>query len=521
MTSARVPVIKIILAILLGASTRSLGAVSFNRDVRPIFAANCLKCHGIDDGARKSKLRLDDRATALSPAKSGKIAIVPSQADSSELVRRIESPDPTEVMPPASTHVVLTPAQKKTLRQWIAEGAPYEKHWAFTAPQRQEIPKTTIAVENPIDAFVEAKLESLGLHLSDEADRYTLIRRVYLDLIGLPPTPVEADAFVADQSTDAYEKVVDHLLASPAYGERWARRWLDLARYADTNGFEKDRARVIWPYRDWVINALNADKPFDQFTIEQIAGDMLPNATAEQKIATGFHRNTMLNEEGGIDPLEYRFYASVDRIGTTGAAWLGLTIGCAQCHTHKYDPITHEEYYKLFAFLDNADEPQLQLTNAKIDEQRKAQAEAIAKLFAKLPEKYLGGPGALAQAFDSWENSATHDALHWTVIKPTELHSTLPYLTQQDDGSILAAGDIEKSTSYDVTFAGVKNITAIRLEALPDDSLPGRGPGLTYYEGEPRRFLPQHYFGEGRRSARALQSRRTNRRITGEGCDRR
>jgi len=484
MKSVFAPWIKLVFAIVLAISLRASASVSFSRDVRPILAANCLKCHGIDEGSRKSRLRLDDRATAIGAAKSGKSAIVPSKPDASELVRRIESTDPTEVMPPSSTHVVLGAAQKATLRAWIAEGAPYEKHWAFSPPLRQEIPTPNLAVDNPIDAFVEARLESLGLHLSDEADRYALIRRVYLDLIGLPPTPAEADAFANDHSPDAYETIVDHLLASPAYGERWARRWLDLARYADTNGFEKDRPRVIWPYRDWVINALNADMPFDEFTIEQIAGDMLPHATTAQKIATGFHRNTMLNEEGGVDPLEYRFYASIDRNNTTGAAWLGLTVGCAQCHTHKYDPITHDEYYKLLAFLNNADEPQLELSDAKIDQQRKANDAAVAKLWAKLPEKFPGDGTALANAFDTWENAATAAAVHWTVMKPTALRSTLPYLTPQEDGSILAGGDIEKSTAYDLTFAGSKNITAIRLEAIPDDTLPGHGPGLTFYEGE-------------------------------------
>ena len=214
-------------------------------------------------------------------------------------------------------------------------------------------------MRNPIDAFILARLDQEGLKPSPEADRATLLRRVSLDLVGLPPTPEEVDAFVADRSPDAYEKQVDRLLASPHYGERWARRWLDLARYADTNGYEKDRRRSIWPYRDWVIKALNANLPFDRFTIEQLAGDMLPGAGVSQKVATGFHRNTMLNEEGGIDPLEFRFYAMTDRVATTGTVWLGLTIGCAQCHTHKFDPIPHRDYYQFMALLNNADEPKM------------------------------------------------------------------------------------------------------------------------------------------------------------------
>ena len=219
---------------------------------------------------------------------------------------------------------------------------------------------------NPIDNFVLARLEKANLTPAPEADRYTLIRRVSLDLIGIPPTPDEADAFVRDSRPDAYERLIDRLLASPHYGERWARLWLDLARYADTNGYEKDRPRSMWPYRDWVIHALNADMPFDRFTVAQIAGDMLPNATDADRIATGFHRNTMLNEEGGADPLEYRFHAMTDRVATTGGTWLGLTVGCAQCHTHKYNPIPHRDYYRLMAFLDNADEIPLPIKNPDI-----------------------------------------------------------------------------------------------------------------------------------------------------------
>src|SRR4051794_11554763 len=345
------------------APTRTADHVDFNRDVRPILSGSCFKCHGVDDAARKGKLRLDVRESALKGGKSGDPAVTPGKPDDSELVRRVFSNDPDGVMPPASTKVVLTDAQQQTLRRWVAQGAEYQPHWAFVAPKRAPLPDVKQAdwCRNTIDRFVLSRLEAEGLRPSSEADRYTLVRRLYLDLIGIPPTPAEADAFVGDPSPDAYEKVVDRLLASPHYGERWARRWLDLARYADTNGYEKDRARPIWPYRDWVIQAINRDQPFDQFTIEQIAGDMLPGAGVEQRIATGFHRNTMLNEEGGIDPNEYRFLAMTDRVATTGTVWLGLTIGCAQCHTHKYDPIPHKDYYGLFAFFNSASEVDLPL----------------------------------------------------------------------------------------------------------------------------------------------------------------
>ncbi len=310
---------------------RARGEVDFLRDVRPILAQHCFKCHGPDDKAREAGLRLDERDAALAPADSGQAAIVPGRADESELLRRIFSADDSELMPPPAAKKPLTAEQKETLKQWIAAGAEYRPHWAFSPPAQGPLPKVkqTAWPRNEIDAFVLARLEAEGLQPSPEADRYTLVRRASLDLIGLPPTPEEADLFVQDEGPGAYERMIDRLLASPHYGERWARRWLDLARYADTNGYEKDRARSIWPYRDWVIQALNDDLPFDRFTIEQLAGDMLPDATIEQRIATGFHRNTMINEEGGIDPREFRFYSMVDRVNTTATVWLGLTLGCA------------------------------------------------------------------------------------------------------------------------------------------------------------------------------------------------
>src|SRR5262249_18570439 len=348
-------------ACLPGLTASVLGqSIDFSREVRPIFSRHCFKCHGPDEKARKAKLRLDLPETALRGGKSGQPAIVPKKPEQSEVVRRIFADDDSEVMPPPATRNPLSAAQKQILKKWIAEGAEYKQHWAFIPPAQAPLPKVQQAgwPRNAIDYSVLARLEAAGLRPSPPADRYVLVRRLYLDLLGLVPTPEEADAFVNDPSPDAYERLVDRLLASPSYGERWARRWLDLARYADTNGYEKDRPRSIWPYRDWVIEALGADMPFDTFTVEQLAGGMLAGATLKQRIATGFHRNTMLNEEGGIDPLEFRFHAMTDRVATTGTVWLGLTVGCAQCHTHKFDPLSQREYYGLMAFLNNADEPE-------------------------------------------------------------------------------------------------------------------------------------------------------------------
>jgi hypothetical protein len=336
--------------LLVPAVGRAAEPVDFARDVRPLLSNTCFKCHG--PASQMGKVRLDTREGAI---KSG--AIVPGQPDKSTLVERICDPTDDGRMPPAEAGMRLTPAQVQTLKDWIAQGAEYTPHWAFQRVARPAFPATKQFVPNPIDRFVLARLARVGLTPSPEADRPTLIRRVTLDLTGLLPTPAEADAFLRDRSPDAFEKVVDRLLASPHYGERQARHWLDLARYADSNGYTIDGPRSIWPYRDWVIKALNNDLPFDQFTTHQLAGDLLPRATLDQKIATGFHRNTSFNEEGGTDAEQFRVERTVDRANTTGAVWLGLTVGCAQCHTHKYDPITHHDYFRFYAFFDSCDEP--------------------------------------------------------------------------------------------------------------------------------------------------------------------
>ena len=325
--------------------------ISFERDIQPILSENCFHCHGPDAEARKARLRFDQRDSALAPAKSGATAIVPGKPDESELVARIFSNDPDEVMPSPQSHRTLTLAQKNLLKRWIAEGATWNEHWAFSPPQRPDIPKVdapAAAIQNPIDAFVLARLASEKLPPAPPAGRAALIRRVMLDLHGLPPTPAEVDAFVADTAPDAYEKLVDRLLASPRYGERWAWDWLDLARYADTNGFQGDPERTMWPWRDWVVNALNANMPFDQFTIEQLAGDLLPDATRDQKIASGFHRNAMFNGEGGRIAEETRVENVFDRVETTATVWLGLTFTCNRCHDHKFDPLKQTDYYALY-----------------------------------------------------------------------------------------------------------------------------------------------------------------------------
>ena len=478
---------------------------SFSRDIRPILASRCFVCHGPDEDHREADLRLDEREAAIEAG-----SLVPGKANESELIRRIFSTDPDEQMPPPDAKDQLSDKQKVLLRDWVNSGGEYEPHWAFVKPVRHDPPasKFNDRIRNDIDRFVFARLEAEGLAPSSEADRYALVRRAYLDLIGLPPSPQEADTFVADTDPQAYEKLIDRLLESPQYGERWARVWLDLARYSDTNGYEKDRPRSIWPYRDWVIKALNADMPYDQFTIEQLAGDMLPNSTREQRVATGFHRNTMLNEEGGIDPLEYRFYAMVDRVATTGTIWLGLTVNCSQCHTHKYDPILHSEYYGLMALLNNADEPDLPIPDPTVVKQREQLLAQIDKLeselvsaFPPLPETDTNTDSATEverrqqnfdQSFARWLDQERKTAVAWTIQRPTKLESNLPRLEVLDDGSIFSTGDITKRDVLTLTFeiaADQLPITALRLEALPDDRLPAGGPGRAYYEGRKGDFF--------------------------------
>jgi hypothetical protein len=464
----------------------------FAREVRPILSNRCFKCHGPDADHQEAGLRLDDRAAALGELDSGTRAIVPGHPDDSEVIARITSTDPDLVMPPPHTKVTLTADEKRILAEWIAAGAEYRTHWAFVKPERPAVAaaENDSWSRNDIDRLVLARLRREGLAPAPETDRATLCRRVHLDLVGLPPTPAELDAFLADRSPDAYDRLVDRLLASPRYGERWARRWLDLARYADTNGYEKDRDRSIWPYRDWVIQALNDDMPFDEFTIRQVAGDLLPAATPDDIVATGFHRNTMINEEGGIDPLEFRYLAMVDRVGTTGAAWLGLTTACAQCHTHKFDPLTHTDYFALMALLDNADEPEWTIPSADRDRRQAEIRCRIAAAWAALPAQLPDHDRRLAD----WDSEESRRAVNWTVAKPVAVTSSLPHLVVRDDGSVLAGGDVTKTTVYEITLPPAAAETrSIRLEVLPDESLPGHGPGMIWYEGAKGDFFVSEF----------------------------
>ncbi|MFO0976426.1 MAG: PSD1 and planctomycete cytochrome C domain-containing protein [Planctomycetaceae bacterium] len=478
------------LMLVLRTSPAHAEPPDFNREVRPILAQYCFRCHGADEHSRQAGLRLDVVDSAYGKGESGKTAIEPGSPDTSEVIRRIESTIADEVMPPPDSKGVMPDTAKKILRDWIQAGATYQKHWAWIPPGKSEIPAEgplpngVAPSDHPIDRFLRHEMLARGLQPSPEANRYALVRRVYLDLIGLPPTPEEADAFVNDPASDSYERLVDRLLASPRYGERWARRWLDLARYADTNGFEKDRTRSIWPWRDWVVRAINDDMPYDQFSIRQLAGDMLPDRSADDLIATGFHRNTMINEEGGIDPLEYRFYSMVDRVAVTGTTWFGLTLNCAQCHSHKYDPVSHQEYYRLMALLNNADEVTWNIESPEITRLQQEHADRVAKLEAELPSHYPGCEGAADEHFERWRTEQFARASEWNVVTPVKMSTNLPHLELQPDGFVLGSGDISKSDVYELQIrAPYQNVRALQLEVASHPSLPNNGPGLTHYEG--------------------------------------
>lgn len=463
------------------------GKVSFSRDVLPILSDNCFQCHGPDGAQRKADLRLDTKEGAL---RTKEPVVVPGKSGESELYLRVISDDAAEVMPPPKSNRKLTAAQKEVLKRWIDEGAAWGKHWAYEAPRRPELPavKNEKWARNAIDRFVLARLEAEGLSPSAEAARETLLRRVSLDLTGLPPTPEEIDAFLADKSEQAYEKVVDRLLASPRYGERMVWEWLDAARYADTNGYQGDPTRSMWFWRDWAIEALNKNMPFDQFTVEQIAGDLLPNPTRSQLVATGFHRNHMINGEGGRIAEESRVDYVQDRVETTGTVWLGLTLNCCRCHDHKFDPILQREYYSLSAYFNSIDEnggadahphgnPVLAIPTPE-QEQRiaelktreadanRARDELGQKLRGKLPE---------------WEKSIAGAAatVTWTALVPEELKSEGGAdLAKGEDGSVTASGKNPERDTFVLTLkTKLKSITGLRLEALPDDKFVNNGPG--------------------------------------------
>jgi mono/diheme cytochrome c family protein len=384
--------------------------IDYGRDIRPLLSENCFHCHGQDANRRKGKLRLD-----TFEGQRGKDVVIPGRPDDSELVKRIRSADPDEQMPPPESHRALSDDQQQLLRRWIAEGAPFDGHWAFSAPQRPAEPVVRAAawVRNPIDRFVLARLESAALAPAPEADQETLVRRLSLDLTGLPPTPAEVDAFLADGAPGAYERVVDRLLASPHYGERMALPWLDAARYADSNGFQQDGDTFQWVWRDWVVKSFNDDLPFDRFAVEQLAGDLLPDATREQRLATGFVRCGLLNGEGGNIAEEQRYVLLFDRVDTTATTFLGLTMACAQCHDHKYDPITQRDYYSWLAAFNNVPEsgtaghisqrlrPADPLLDAASPEQRERKTAA--------ERAVEGARAALQRAQSAWEERAAGD----------------------------------------------------------------------------------------------------------------
>jgi Protein of unknown function (DUF1553)/Protein of unknown function (DUF1549)/Planctomycete cytochrome C len=389
----------------------SAGKVNYNRDVRPILARNCFACHGQDEAKRAKGLRLDRRDLAVKPLKNGDTAIVPRDPDSSELIARITEEDETMRMPPRKAGNRLTAAEVAVLRRWIEQGAEYAPHWAFIAPQAKPVPPVADRSwpRNGIDFWILDRLQKERLKPSPPASRPVLLRRLSLDLRGLPPTPEEIERFVADQSSDAYERAVDRLLADPAYGERWARIWLDQARYADSAGYGSDPLRQsIWRYRDWVVSAFNRNLPFDQFTLWQLAGDLLPDATLEEKIATAFHRNTMTNTEGGTDDEEFRVAAIKDRVDTTMQVFMGLTMGCAKCHSHKFDPITHEDYYKFFAIFNQTadnDQPDESPVIAAPAPEMAARARLFDSQIAALRKEQESALTKLTAAQGKWEGT--------------------------------------------------------------------------------------------------------------------
>jgi len=441
----------------------------FQREIQPLLAEHCAHCHGIDEATRQGGLRLDIRQSALEGGDSGTPAIVPGTPEASEMVARIRSTDPDVVMPPPHEKKPLSESQKALLEAWIAAGAGYDPHWAFVAPAKAVVPAAASA-RSPIDAFVRSRLAAKQMQPAPPADAARLCRRLYLDLVGLPPTPDDLAAF----HRDGYDKTVEKLLASPRYGEKWARHWLDLARYSDTNGYEKDWPREMWAWRDWVIDAFNRDLPYDQFVVEQIAGDLLQGATQDQVVATGFLRNSMLNEEGAVIPEEFRMVEMFDRIDCVGKAVLGLTTQCAQCHTHKFDPLTHDEYFGMFAFLNDTYEAR---SYFYAPEQLQQLAALRAEIAAAEEEVRRQRPQWQAE-MEAWAAEAVAKLPAWTPITMVEMDSEklFSHPTQRPDGSILIIGQRDN----ELFFRGEPDLTGatgLQLEALTDGDLFMNGPG--------------------------------------------
>ena len=459
--------------------------IDFNRDIRRVLSDNCFKCHGPDTKERKAgkkRLRLDTLEEAQADL-GGRRAIVPGHPEKSELVKRILATDPDDQMPPPDSGKKLSAIEVALLQNWIKQGAAYSRHWSYLKPIRPALPTVDQKSwpRNEIDFFILSRLQHEGLAPTPETDRSALIRRMSLDLTGLPPALEELDQFLSDLQPGAYERCVDRLLSKAAFGEHWARLWLDQARYADSSGYADDPPRTIWAYRDYIIRALNSNKPFDQFTLEQLAGDLLPDPTEEQLVATAFHRNTLTNNEGGTNDEEYRNVAVVDRVNTTMAVWMGTTIGCAQCHNHKYDPISQEDYFRLFAILNNTEDadrgdesPFLSLFTA---EQKRQKGQWTAQI-ARLNKIVQTSTPPLAAAQADWEKTFSAEP-NWRVLAPVAMSSQAgAALTPAPDGSIRAARGAKTDVySVEVALGDGDGIIALRLEALPDDALPSKGPG--------------------------------------------
>lgn len=456
--------------------------VRFNEQIRPILSNRCYFCHGPDEKRREADLRLDTREGATADM-GGYAAIVPGDPDASLVLERVTEIHDDEAMPPPEANKPrLNDEEVALLRRWIEQGAEYEGHWAF-APLAETAPPEvgdSTWVRNPIDNYILAKLLRRGMKPAAEADREILIRRVYLDLLGLVPPPEEVEAFAADPDPRAYEKLVDRLLASPHYGERWGRHWLDQARYADSHGYSTDGERQVWPYRDWVIQALNDDMPFDQFTIEQLAGDLLPKPTKSQLVATGFHRNTLINQEGGTDREQFRVESAMDRAETTGAVWLGLTVGCARCHTHKFDPITHQEYFQFYAFFNSTEDannvgPTINVAEGEMldgsSETAIASAEEFTRRRAAWEREMLQ---VLEARFEDQQQAK------WTPARYASYQAASKASFQLlDDNSLLTDGRATANDAYDISaHTPLEQVAAVRLRVLTHPSLPGNGPGL-------------------------------------------
>ncbi|MCA9126071.1 MAG: PSD1 domain-containing protein [Planctomycetales bacterium] len=472
----RIAVFALLLFFAIAIELRAQPAtVDFGRDIRPVLSDKCWLCHGPADTTRQADLRLDVRQEAIDFG-----AFIPGNAPDSELVARIMSEDPQWMMPPPESGKRLTEAEKGKLNDWIAQGAEYAEHWAFRSPERPPVPGDGLDswCRNPIDYFILRQNQLRGVDQAPAADRRTLIRRIYLDLIGLPPTPEQIAEQLSSKAPDALDRLVDDLLKSPHFGERWARWWLDAARYADSDGYEKDKPRSVWFYRDWVINAMNQNMPYDQFLIEQIAGDLLPNAGQSQHVATGFLRNSMVNEEGGADPEQFRIEGMFDRMDAIGKAMLGITTQCAQCHSHKYDPLSQQEYYQMFAALNDFHEAAIAVFTPAQEDQRDAVLARIRNAEDRIKENC---PDWKSQVRE-WA-ALTRDSLPtWTTVTPTDLPFEGQKFRVLADGSILSESYAPTKTanSFRATIHGM-NITGIRLDALQHPQLPLGGPGRSIF----------------------------------------